>query len=73
MTLPFHGLNLTSGTDHFLSIYSNPGILSCGVPQGSNLGLLTLLMYVNDMAQAVDCDLLLYAGDSCLIFRDKDI
>ena len=25
------------------------------------------------MARAVDCDLLLYADDSCLIFRDKDI
>ena len=29
--------------------------------------------YVNDMARAVDCDLLLYADDSCLIFRDKSI
>ena len=25
------------------------------------------------MARAVDCDLLLYADDSCLIFRDKSI
>ena len=31
------------------------------------------LLYVNDMAGAVDCDLLLYADDSCLIFRDKSI
>ena len=53
--------------------YSNPGILSCGVPQGSVLGPFIFLMYVNDMARAVDCDLLLYADDSCLIFRDKDI
>ena len=29
-------------------------------------------MYVNDMARAVDCDLLLCADDSCLIFRDRD-
>ena len=52
--------------------YSNPCILSCGVPQGSILGPLIFLLYMNDMAQAVDCDLLLYADDSCLIFRDKD-
>ena len=30
-------------------------------------------LYVNDIARAVDCDLLLYADDSCLIFRDKSI
>ena len=44
-----------------------------GVPQGSILVPLIFLMYVNDMARAVDCDLLLYADDSCLIFRDKVI
>ena len=53
--------------------YSNPGFLSCGAPQVSILGPLIFLMYVNDMTRAVDCDLLLYADDSCLIFRDKDI
>ena len=53
--------------------YSKPGNLSCGVPQGSILGPLIFLLYVNDMARAVNCDLLLYADDSCLIFRDKDI
>ena len=53
--------------------YSNHGILSCGVSQGSILGPLILLLYVNDMAGAVDCDLLSYADDSCLIFRDKCI
>ena len=53
--------------------YSNHGNLSCGVPQGSILGPLIFLLYVNDMAGAVDCDLLLYADDSCLVFRDKSI
>ena len=53
--------------------YSNHGNLSCRVPQGSIHGPLTFLLYVNDLARAVDCDLLLYADDSCLIFRDKNI
>ena len=50
---------------------STPGKLSCGVPQGSILGPLLFLLYVNDMPQAINCELLLYADDSCLIFSDK--
>ena len=53
--------------------YSNPGRLTCGVPQGSILGPLIFLLYVNDMSQSVDCDLLLYADDSCLVFTDKNL
>ena len=30
-------------------------------------------MYVNDMPKAINCKLLLYADDSCIIFQDKDI
>ncbi len=48
--------------------FSSPGDLSCGVPQGSILGPLIFLLYVNDMSNSVDCDLLLYADDSCLVF-----
>ena len=47
--------------------------LRCGVPQGSILGPLLLLLYINDMAQAVDCDLFLYADDTCLLFQHKDL
>ena len=53
--------------------YSSPGKLTCDVPQGSNLGPLLFLLYVNDMPQAVNSELLLYADDdTCLIYKGKD-
>ena len=48
------------------------GNLNCCVPQGSFLGPLIFLI-VNDMPLSVDCDLLLYADDTCLGFTDKNI
>ena len=53
--------------------FSSPGDLACRVPQGSILGPLIFLLYVNDMSSSVDCGLLLYADDSCLIFTDKNL
>ena len=52
---------------------SDEEIVKCGVPQGSILGPLLFLLYVNDMKQALDCELLLYADDSCLISQHKDV
>ena len=54
-------------------VHSNPGYLTCGVPQGSILGPLLFLLYINDMPQSVNCDLYLYADDSCLVIQDKDV
>ena len=48
------------------SKYSSTAKIECGVPQGSILGPLLFLLYVNDMKQAVDCDLFLYVDDSSL-------
>ena len=55
---------------HIKNTFLEPGNL-CGVPQGSILGPLLFPLYVNDMLQAVDCELLLYADDNCLIFQQR--
>ena len=49
--------------------FSTSTNLRCGVPQGFILGPFLFLLYVNDMPQAVDCDLFLYADDTCLLFQ----
>ena len=46
--------------------------ITCGVPQGSILGPLLFLVYVNDMHLSVGCHLSLYADDSALIFSHRD-
>ena len=58
---------------HVEKSFSNEALISCEVPQVSILGPLLFLLYVNDMLQAVNCDLLLYADDTSLIFQHKDI
>ena len=49
--------------------FSTSADLRCRVPQGSILGPLLFLFFINDMSQAVDCDLFLYADDTCLFFQ----
>ena len=52
---------------------SDFGKVSCGVSQGSILGPLMFLIYVNDMSQAVKSNLFLYADDSCLMYQHRDV
>ena len=52
--------------------FSQPASVFCGVPQGSFLERLLLLIYENDTSQAVKCDLFLYANYSCFVCQYKD-
>ena len=53
---------------------SEPGVLTCGVPQGSILGPILSLLYINDMKSAVtDCNLRLYADDTCVLSSDEKV
>ena len=52
---------------------SDKASITCGVPQGSILGPLLFLIYINNIPQAVDSQLLLYANDTCLVFQHRDI
>ena len=47
--------------------------ISCGVPQGSILGSLLFLIYVNHMIQALECDLYLYVNDACVFFQHNSV
>ena len=53
--------------------FSDLSKISSGVPQGSILGPLLFILYVNDMPQAVHSDLFLDADDSGLSFQHKDV
>ena len=40
---------------------------------GTILGPLLFLLHINNMPQVVDCDLFLYADDTCLLYQHKDL
>ena len=46
--------------------------VTCGVPQGSILGPLLFLIYINDMNISLTCRLSLYADDSALLFSHRN-
>ena len=60
----------------FISVenqFPDYGRISCGVPQASILWLFHFFIYVNDIPQALNSNLLLYADHSCLMFKHKDV
>ena len=51
--------------------YFSPSNLLCGVLQGSILGSLLFLLYIDDLPQAVISNSLLYSDDTCIVFQHK--
>jgi hypothetical protein len=59
-------------TVNISNISSSPSKIRCSVPQGSILGPLLFLIYVNDMSAVVKNKLLLYADDSAILVSGKN-
>ena len=51
---------------HVFDEYSTFADFWCRVPQGSFLGPILFLLYINGMPLAVDCDIFLYKDDICV-------
>ena len=54
------------------NVHSNYCNVTCGIPQGSILGPLVFDLFINDIPQASNFSVRLFADDACLTLRDKD-
>lgn len=58
---------------HINGTNSNFSLIHCGVPQGSILGPLLFLIYINDITNTSDiCNFILFADDTNVFLSDKD-
>lgn len=57
----------------FKKYKSNCLSISCGVPQGSILGPLLFLVYINDIVDHIrNCNAILFADDTTIVFENHD-
>ena len=54
------------------NVVSEREILNVGIPQGSCLGPLLFLVYINDIFSATEVKLRLFADDACLSYQHSD-
>ena len=55
------------------NVCSSSQNVTCGVPQGSTLGPLLFIIYINNLAQTTNFEVTLFADDTSLVMSHKSI